>query len=70
MIEDPRFKTWEGRDQNRKELNRIIEEHLAKADADDWIELFEAEDIPAGKLKDIDEVVVDPQVLHQNMILS
>lgn len=70
MIDDPRFKDWEGRDRNREELNRIIEEHLAKAEAEDWVNLFEAEDIPAGLIKSIDEVVVDPQVLHQRMILT
>ena len=51
-------------------MNAIIEEHLAKTDAEDWVELFEAEDIPAGLLKDVDEVAVDPQVLHQKMILT
>lgn len=70
MIDDPRFKDWEGRDRNREELNRIIEEHLAQAEAEDWINLFEAEDIPAGLIKSIDQVVVDPQVLHQRMILT
>ena len=35
-----------------------------------WVELFEAEDIPAGLVKEIDQVAVDPQVLHQKMILT
>jgi CoA:oxalate CoA-transferase len=70
MIDDPRFKDWTGRDEHREELNAIIEEYLSRAEAEDWIELFEAEDIPAGKIKDIDEVAVDPQVLHQKMILT
>jgi formyl-CoA transferase/CoA:oxalate CoA-transferase len=70
LIDDPRFKEWNGRDEHREELNAIIEEHLAKAEAEDWVELFEAEDIPAGLIKSIDEVVVDPQVLHQKMILT
>ena len=70
MIDDPRFKDWEGRDKHRKELNRIIEEHLAQAEAEDWVNLFEAEDIPAGLIKNIEEVVADPQALHQKMILS
>jgi crotonobetainyl-CoA:carnitine CoA-transferase CaiB-like acyl-CoA transferase len=70
LVDDPRFKDWTGRDEHREELNSIIEEYLAKAEAEDWVELFEAEDIPAGLLKSIDEVAVDPQVLHQKMILS
>jgi crotonobetainyl-CoA:carnitine CoA-transferase CaiB-like acyl-CoA transferase len=70
MINDPRFKDWDARDKHRKELNRIIEEHLAQTEAQDWVELFEAEDIPAAIVKNIDEVTVDPQVIHQKMILS
>jgi crotonobetainyl-CoA:carnitine CoA-transferase CaiB-like acyl-CoA transferase len=70
LIDDPRFKDWEGRDKHRAELNRIIEEYLAQAEAEDWVNLFEAEDIPAGLIKSIDEVAVDPQVLHQKMILT
>lgn len=70
LIDDPRFKEWTGRDEHREELNAIIEEHLAKAEAEDWVALFEAEDIPAGLIKSIDEVAIDPQVLHQKMILS
>lgn len=70
LIEDPRFKDWIGRDEHREELNRIIEEHLAQAEAQDWVELFEAEDIPAAMVKNIEEVAVDPQVIHQKMILS
>jgi crotonobetainyl-CoA:carnitine CoA-transferase CaiB-like acyl-CoA transferase len=70
LIDDPRFKEWIGRDKHREELNAIIEEHLAKAEAEDWVALFEAKDIPAGLIKSIDEVAVDPQVLHQKMILT
>jgi crotonobetainyl-CoA:carnitine CoA-transferase CaiB-like acyl-CoA transferase len=70
LIDDPRFKDWTGRDEHREELNAIIEEYLAKAGAEDWVALFEAEDIPAGLIKNIDEVAADPQVLHQKMILS
>lgn len=70
LIEDPRFKDWASRDRNREKLNKIIEEHLAQAEAQDWVELFEAEDIPAATIKSIDEVTMDPQALHQKMILT
>ena len=70
LIDDPRFKDWTGRDKNRKELNAIVEEHLAQAEAEDWLEIFKVEDIPAATLKRIDEVMTDPQVLHRKMVLS
>lgn len=70
LIDDPRFKDWTGRDKNREELNAIVEEHLAQAEAKDWLEIFKVEDIPADLIKTIDEVMIDPQVLHRKMVLS
>ena len=70
LMEDPRFKTWTARDQHREELNKVVEEHLAQAEAEDWLEIFKEEDIPADLIKSIDQVVVDSQVLHRNMILT
>lgn len=70
LKDDPRFLDWTDRDKNREELNAIIEEHLAQAEAEDWLEIFKVEDIPADLIKTIDEVVIDPQVLHRNMLLS
>jgi len=70
LIDDPRFSTFESRLENRWELNEIVEEYLQKATAEEWLELFHAEDIQAGPLNTIDKVVSDPQVQHLNMILS
>ncbi len=70
LAEDPRFKDLQARQEHRDELNAIIEEHLVKAEADDWMEIFKVEDITAAKVATLDEVVVDPQVLHQKMILN
>jgi CoA:oxalate CoA-transferase len=70
MIDDPRFKDWTARDQHRQELNEVVEEQLSQAEAEDWLEIFKEEDIPADLIKTIDQVVADPQVLHRNMILT
>ncbi len=70
LAQDPRFTDWEARDQHRAELNRIIEERLADADADEWIRRFAAADVPAGEIKSIDQVVEDPQVAYQKMVLT
>ena len=67
---DPRFKSLQVRQEHRDELNAIIEECLAKAEAVDWMEIFKIEDIAAAKVATLDEVTVDPQVLHQKMILT
>ncbi|MFH1381844.1 MAG: CoA transferase [Chloroflexota bacterium] len=70
LADDPRFQDLQSRQEHRNELNTIIEEHLAKADADDWMEIFKAEDIAAAKVDNISEVLADPQVQHQKMILD
>lgn len=70
LADDPRFQTRALRVENRNELNAIVEEHLGQAEADDWLEIFKIDDIPAAKVKTLDEVIRDPQVLHRNMILS
>ena len=70
MIDDPRFKQGEERLKHREEFNQIVEEHLAKAPAADWLELFRIEDVIAGPVNTVDKVAADPQVGARNMILN
>ncbi len=70
MIDDPRFVKGEDRLKHREEFNQAIEEHLAKAPADDWLELFYVEDIIAGPINTLDKTAADPQVKARNMILN
>lgn len=70
MIDDPRFIKGAERLKHREEFNQAIEEHLAKAPAEDWLELFHVEDIIAGPIHTIEKTVADPQVKARNMILN
>jgi crotonobetainyl-CoA:carnitine CoA-transferase CaiB-like acyl-CoA transferase len=70
MIDDPRFAQGEERMKHREEFNQAIEEHLAKASAEDWLELFHLEDIVAGPINTLDKAVADPQVKARRMILN
>lgn len=72
LIDDPRFQTVEDRSLERhgKELTQIIAEYISKETAEQWLALFEVDDIPSALIETIDEVVQDPQVLNRNMILS
>jgi crotonobetainyl-CoA:carnitine CoA-transferase CaiB-like acyl-CoA transferase len=70
LADDPRFKDLEARHEHRDELNGIMEEHFAKAEADDWMEILKLEDIAGAKVASLDEVMADPQVLHQKMVLT
>jgi len=53
-------------DHVKKELADIF----LKKTRDEWFELLIKNDIPAGKVNSIDEMVADPQLLHRNMILE
>jgi CoA:oxalate CoA-transferase len=70
LMDDPRFATTEARCERREELNAILTEYFIKEKAEDWLEVLYAEDIPAAPVNTIDKVVVDPQVLYNNMLLS
>ncbi len=70
MIEDPRFKDTDERSRNRDEFDRILETYLAQATADEWLDLLNIEDIPAGPVNTIAQAAHDPQVLYRNMVLN
>ncbi|MDO8671096.1 MAG: CoA transferase [Dehalococcoidia bacterium] len=69
MIDDPRFKERGDRGTHIAEVNALIQEALMKERAEDWLELFYAEDIPAAPVKTVDQTILDPQVQHNDMII-
>ena len=70
MIDDPRFSTQEERWKHRQEFEEIFREHFSKATAEDWEELFKVDDIPGGPVNTLDKAAIDPQVLHNKMVLN
>ena len=70
MIDDPRFATPALRLQNRDLLEGTIQEHLLQGEAKDWLELMIVEDIPAAIVNDESQVVTEPQVLNNKMLLT
>jgi crotonobetainyl-CoA:carnitine CoA-transferase CaiB-like acyl-CoA transferase len=67
---DPRFTTNKERLANKPALWAILEAEFLKKNADEWIPLLEAEEIPVGVVNTLDRVMKDPQVLHRNMVLE
>jgi len=70
MIDDPRFSTQHARLQNKEEFDRLIQEKLMEAPAEEWLELMNAEDIAAAPVNTLDKTEVDPQVQHRHMVLE
>ncbi len=57
LLDDPRFATNTGRVEHRPELAAELERTLATRPAADWIELLNAEGVPAGKIRGVLEAL-------------
>ena len=58
------FKTNELRARNRAELNRLLNDELAKNTSAHWVEAINRAGVPTGPIYRIDETFADPQVQH------
>ena len=70
MIDDPRFSTQPARLQHKGEFDRLVQEKLMEAPAEDWLELMNTEDIAAAPVNTLDKAAIDPQVQHRHMVLE
>ncbi|TDD42181.1 CoA transferase [Kribbella antibiotica] len=67
---DPRFATNAERVGNRAELIAVIETAFAAASADKWLETLAEQGIPAGKVRDIQQVYEWEQTLSQGLLID
>lgn len=68
LLTDPRFATTSARIQNRKALSVVLEAVMAERDANEWLALLEAADVPAAPVNTISEAFDEPQVKHREML--
>jgi crotonobetainyl-CoA:carnitine CoA-transferase CaiB-like acyl-CoA transferase len=68
LANDARFATNRDRVAHYGELKPVLESHLRTRPRDEWIRVLTAAGIPCGSVRDIGEVLVDPQVAARNMI--
>ncbi|GAC1570791.1 MAG: CaiB/BaiF CoA-transferase family protein [Candidatus Elarobacter sp.] len=62
LAEDPRFASNEGRVSHRAELEAQVAACIATRTQDAWIESLHANDIPCGRVRDLDGVLHHPQL--------
>jgi formyl-CoA transferase len=67
ILEDARFQTREGRRNNYEELRAELAPIFAARTRIEWLERLEENDVPAGSLYNLAEVLSDPQVRHLNV---
>jgi formyl-CoA transferase len=67
---DARFATLDAQFTNKAELQRRFRERFLTNPRDHWLRRLEAQDLLCAPVRDMREVLVDPQTLHNRMILD
>jgi len=70
MLKDPRYATNGDRATHRVQLEADMTAVLRTNTTDHWVAAFEAAGVPAGPVKTIGQVLVDPQVLARDMVVT
>jgi crotonobetainyl-CoA:carnitine CoA-transferase CaiB-like acyl-CoA transferase len=70
LTRDPRFKTNADRLKNRGELDRRVAEITSRKPMAEWIEFLNKEGVPCGPINNIAQALEDPQIRHQEMVLT
>ncbi|RYX92336.1 MAG: CoA transferase [Comamonadaceae bacterium] len=70
LLSDPRFPTGSRRAANHAELEPLLKDILAKKSRAEWLELFDAADVPASAINSVEEALRDPQVVHREMVVE
>lgn len=67
LAQDDRFKRNFDRVKHRLELEALLDEPLKQRTMLEWVEIFEAHNVPCGPIYTIDQVFEDVQVKHRQM---
>ena len=70
LIEDHRFTTLGDRIQNVVVLEEILNEEFKKWPSTELVARLVAEDVPAGPVHTLEEVITDPQIRHNDAIIE
>lgn len=70
LATDERFTTNGDRVRHREELNPILEEIFAQEPASVWLERFDRVGMPAGPIHRLEDVLTEPQVVHNESIVE
>lgn len=67
--QDPRFRDIRARLANQDELDRVIAERTRQFDRDELVERLIAADVLTAPINEVEDVVRDPQIRHNRMIV-
>ncbi|MSP41965.1 MAG: CoA transferase [Alphaproteobacteria bacterium] len=70
IANDPRFVETVSRQKNQKALNVIFAAEVAKYTTNEIVARFQREKVPAAKINNRVDILSDPQILHNGMIIE
>jgi CoA:oxalate CoA-transferase len=70
LVEDARFDSVIVRQKNAGELSDEIKLAFAERDTQTWLTLFLEAKLPAGMVRDVEEVANHPQLKHRDLIME
>lgn len=70
LLSDPDFDTNDKRVRNRARLNGLIDDAMRHETQEHWIARLNAAGVPCGRVQTLAEVMEDPQVAAQEMVLE
>ena len=68
QLQDPKFATLEGREENNVELIAILDQVFATKSAEEWEELGRRAGFPVSRVNSTEDLASDPQVLANGLI--
>ena len=68
LPDDPRFHDWDARKANEGALRQVIEAAFAERDGADLEADLDAAGVPASRVRDIADILTDPQVAHRGLL--
>ena len=68
LLADQRFATFEGRRENRKVLEEMIEKIFLERDHGEWMDRLKKAALPYGEVRGIAQVLAHPQALARKLI--
>ena len=69
-VADPRFATIDARKENEDELDRLLEERCMDFEREELVGMLVAGDLLTAPINEMPDVVSDPQIRHNDMIVS
>ena len=70
LINDPRFNSDLARHQNADEIWGLLGKIFATRTTSEWLERLLEYDVPCAPINSVDAALNDPQVFHNNMVVS